>query len=56
MKPVGDQWGVAAGAVVDYEIHLDSVFFSLVDDLTGISTISGSSMPGIILSKGKALA
>ena len=32
----GDQGGVAAGAVVDNEVHLDLVFYSLVHDLNGI--------------------
>ena len=40
MEPVGDllgdQGGVAAGAVVDNEVHLDLVFYSLVHDLNGI--------------------
>ena len=33
---LGDQGGVAAGAVVDNEVHLDLVFYSLVHDLNGI--------------------
>ena len=33
---LGDQEGVAAGAVVDNEVHLDLVFYSLVHDLNGI--------------------
>ncbi len=33
---------VAAGAVVDNEVHLDLVFYSLVYDLNGISIISRS--------------
>ncbi len=40
MQPVGDllgdQGGVATGAVVDDEIHLYLVFYSLVHDLNGI--------------------
>ena len=40
MDPVGDllgdQGGVAAGPVVDNEVHLDLVFYSLVHDLNGI--------------------
>ena len=40
MEPVGDllgdQGGVAAGAVVDNEVHLDLVFYGLVHDLNGI--------------------
>ena len=33
---LGDQGGVAAGAVVNDEVHLDFVFCSLVHDLNGI--------------------
>jgi len=33
---LGDQGGFAAKAVVDNEIHLDLVFYSLVHDLNGI--------------------
>ena len=40
MEPVsdllGDQGGVAASAVVDNQVHLDLVFYSLVHDLNGI--------------------
>ena len=40
MEPVsdllGDQGGVAAGAVVDDEVHLDLVFYSLVHNPIGI--------------------
>jgi len=40
MQPVGDllgdQGGVAAGAVVDNEVHPDLVFYGLVHDLYGI--------------------
>ncbi len=40
MEPVGDllgnQRGVAAGAVVDSEIHLDLVFYGLIHDSGGI--------------------
>ena len=40
MEPVGDllgdQGGVAAGAVVDDEIYLDLVLYGLVHDLNGI--------------------
>jgi len=32
---LGDQGGVAPGAVVDNEVHLDLVFYSLVHDLNG---------------------
>jgi len=32
----GRSGGVAAGAVVDNEVHLDLVFYSLVHDLNGI--------------------
>ena len=60
MKPVddllGDQGSVAAGAVVDDEIHLDVVLYGLVTILAVSSIISGSSIPGTILSNGKALA
>jgi hypothetical protein len=33
---LGDQGGVASGAVVDNEVHLDLVVYSLVHDLNGI--------------------
>ena len=33
---LGDQGGVAAGAVVDNEVHLDLLFYSLVHDFNGI--------------------
>ena len=40
MDSVGDfldnQGGVAAGPVVDNEVHLDLVFYSLVHDLNGM--------------------
>lgn len=33
---LGDQGGVAAGAIVDYEIHLDLVFCRLIDNPGGV--------------------
>jgi len=33
---LADQGGVFAGAVVENEVHLDPVFYSLVHDLNGI--------------------
>ena len=60
MEPIsdllGDQGGVSAGAVVDNEVHLDLVLYSLVQDLNGILDHLRISMPLIILSNGKALA
>jgi hypothetical protein len=60
MEPIGDllgdQGGVAAGAVVDDEVDLDLVLYGLVYILPVSSIISGSSMRMTILSKGKALA
>ena len=53
---LGDQGGVAAGAVVDDEIDLDFVLLASFTILAVSSIISGSSIPGTILSNGKALA
>ena len=33
---LGDQGGVAAGPVADYEVHWGLVFYSLIHDLNGI--------------------
>jgi hypothetical protein len=60
MEPVGDllgdQGGVAAGAVADDEIHLNLVLCGLLHDFCVSSIISGSSIPGTILLNGNALA
>ena len=60
MEPIDvlfcDQGGIAAGAVVDDQVDLDLVLDGFVHDFSRVLIISGSSIPGTILSNGKALA